>query len=437
MKKHLKTSGYFFFLILALIIYIPTSLYAQKLDKLIIKEKYENAEKYCSKQSGEYQKECYLKLANAYLITKNDYSKAEMFYVKAGKQNEGYLKIGDAYFANKKYEKAAEYYEKAENKDRLKKVADIHFSNGDYDKSIDFYIKAGEADKAVYNKVADDAFANKKYEKAAEYYEKAENKDRLKKLADRHFSSGEYDKSVDLYIKAGETDKAVYNKVADDAFANKKYEKAVEYYEKAENKDWLKKVADIHFSNGEYDKSVDLYIKAGETDKAVYNKVADDAFANKKYEKAAEYYEKAKNKDGQKKVSDKVAFLKKLETIKIGFYSGDGFRIKLTKDYEIQVVNITMYFSDKGITEDSFKSVPIDESFNFSCYKKNVGHGNVTREYNAEMGALGTTIHFSYAEQWDINIEGNINGQFITGKIIIFENGKPTKVANWEAKYRY
>ena len=377
MKKHLKTSGYFFFLILALIIYIPTSLYAQKLDKLIIKEKYENAEKYCSKQSGEYQKECYLKLANAYLITKNDYSKAEMFYVKAGKQNEGYLKIGDAYFANTKYEKAIEYYEKAGNKDRLKKVADIHFSNGDYDKSIDFYIKAGEADKAVYNKVADDAFANKKYEKAAEYYEKAENKDRLKKLADRHFSSGEYDKSVDLYIKAGETDKAVYNKVAD------------------------------------------------------------DAFANKKYEKAAEYYEKAKNKDGQKKVSDKVAFLKKLETIKIGFYSGDGFRIKLTKDYEIQVVNITMYFSDKGITEDSFKSVPIDESFNFSCYKKNVGHGNVTREYNAEMGALGTTIHFSYAEQWDINIEGNINGQFITGKIIIFENGKPTKVANWEAKYRY
>ena len=377
MKKYLKTSGYVFFLILALIVFSPTSLYAQKLDKLIIKEKYENAEKYCSKQIGEYQKECYLKLANAYLMKKDDYDKAEMSYEKAGKQYEGYLKIGDAYFANNKYDKAAEYYEKAENKDGLKKIADMYLSIGDYDKSVDFYIKAGEADKVVYNIVADDAFFNIKYDKAAEYYEKAENKD------------------------------------------------------------GLKKIADIYFNNENYDKSADLYIKAGEADKAVYNKVADDAFANNKYEKAAEYYEKAENMIGQKLVTNKVAYLKKLETINIGVYSGDGIKIKLTKDYKIQILDLTMYFDDnKGITEDSFKSVPVDESFNFSCYQKNVGHGNVTKGYHADVGAWGTTIHFSYAEQWDINIEGNINGQFITGKITIFENGRKIKTANWEAKYR-
>jgi tetratricopeptide (TPR) repeat protein len=113
MKKYLKTSGYVFFLILALIVFIPTSLYAQKLDKLIIKRKYEKAEKYCSEQNGEYQKECYLKLANAYLITKNDYIKAEMFYDKAGKSNEVYSKIGDAYFLINDYQNALKYYFKA------------------------------------------------------------------------------------------------------------------------------------------------------------------------------------------------------------------------------------------------------------------------------------------------------------------------------------
>ena len=79
-------------------------------------------------------------------LKEGKYQEAEKYVAeqRGEEQTKSFNTLADAYFVNKKYEKSAEYYEKAGINDELKKVADIYFSNNDYDKSIDLYIKAGE-----------------------------------------------------------------------------------------------------------------------------------------------------------------------------------------------------------------------------------------------------------------------------------------------------
>ncbi len=109
----------------------------------------------------------------------------------------------------------------------------IKYKNIDNNKSMD------EDNMNIYNKVADYCHENNEYEKAIEYYEKANNEDGVKKsyniLASKYLVEGKYDNAVNAYIKSGMSETDAYNMVADYCHENNEYEKAIEYYEKANN----------------------------------------------------------------------------------------------------------------------------------------------------------------------------------------------------------
>lgn len=81
-----------------------------KLDKLIAKEKYEEAETYCAAQKGEIQKACYRILGDAF-FEKADYPRAILYHEKS-EDKHGFDKIGSLYFEKGDYVEAVKYYER-------------------------------------------------------------------------------------------------------------------------------------------------------------------------------------------------------------------------------------------------------------------------------------------------------------------------------------
>ena len=233
----------------------------------------------------------------------HEYEKAAEYYEKAGNK-EGLRKIADAAFSKMYYDKAVEYYEKAGNKEGLRKVADACLNAGNFGTAMDLYLKLGDNENAIYNKAADAAFSKTDYDKAAEFYEKASNKEGLRKVADACLNAGNFGTAMDLYLKLGDNENAIYNKAADAAFSKTDYDKAAEFYEKASNKEGLRKVADACLNTGNFGSAIDLYLKLGDNENAIYNKAADAAFLKADYDKAVEYYEKTGNQERLRKVAD-------------------------------------------------------------------------------------------------------------------------------------
>jgi len=233
------------------------------------------------------------------LMIDRDYvsEKAADYYEKAGNQV-GLTKVADAAFSKANYDKAAEYYDKAGNKEGLRKIAGVYLNSETYEKAIDLFLRTEDNENTAYNKVADAAFTKTGYDKAAEYYEKAGNKEGLRKVADAYLNNGSYETAIDFYLKLGDNEKTVYNKAADAAFSKTDYDKAIAYYEKTGSKERLRKIADACLNNGGYEMAITIYLKLGDNEKTVYNKAADAAFSKTDYIQAAEYYEDADNKEG-------------------------------------------------------------------------------------------------------------------------------------------
>jgi tetratricopeptide (TPR) repeat protein len=282
------------YLMIAFIFLIPLSLSAQKIDKLILNGKFENAEKYSAKQSGEFQKECYLKLAegyynikeyqkaeqyyqktdnpkNGYLkiadayFTKGDYSNAENYYVKAGKSNDGYLKIANAYYDLKEYQKAEQYYQKTDNpKNGYLKIADVYFTKGDYSNAENYYVKAGKSNDG-YLKIANAYYDSMAYQKAEQFYQKTDNpQNGYLKIADAYNTKGDYSNAENYYVKAGRSNDGNI-KIANDALIKGNYNVAKKYFILAgENENAInQKIEDEEYKtalNGGYE-DCDKYLK--------------------------------------------------------------------------------------------------------------------------------------------------------------------------------
>jgi tetratricopeptide (TPR) repeat protein len=84
------------------------------LESLLQEGKYHEAEVFCEKQQEAAQKDCYLKLADAYFSNEN-YDSAAKYYQKSG-HKEGFRKIAEMYFAKNNYDMAFKYYLEAEKK---------------------------------------------------------------------------------------------------------------------------------------------------------------------------------------------------------------------------------------------------------------------------------------------------------------------------------
>jgi hypothetical protein len=82
----------------------------EKLDRLLAREKYEEAEKYCSRLKGKKQKECCQILGDVF-FDRADYSKAIFYYEKVS-YKKGFDKIGLVYFEKGDYTKAVKFFEK-------------------------------------------------------------------------------------------------------------------------------------------------------------------------------------------------------------------------------------------------------------------------------------------------------------------------------------
>lgn len=88
----------------------------EKLARLLLKEKYEEAENYCSGLKGKIQKECCRILGDVF-FDKADYSKAIFYYEKVS-YKKGFDKIGLVYFDKGDYAEAVKYFEKGTHSSR-------------------------------------------------------------------------------------------------------------------------------------------------------------------------------------------------------------------------------------------------------------------------------------------------------------------------------
>jgi uncharacterized protein (TIGR02145 family) len=265
--------------------------------------------------------------------TKEYLIKADTFYSKTKNNKEGYAKIADSYFNRKSYKNAVSYYEKAYS-DNTKKLKES------YNKTADVYIKFSEK----YERCSSEA--EERYDKAVEYYLKAENCEAIEKIGDIFFKAhhsfcpNKFERANKYYQTAftvnEEHMRGKYNSIADDFAAKKHFQISCEYYKKAGNFNRIKEIADYCFNTYKYKrKSILCYeiLYENETTKLteLYIKFADDCLKDRNYEDAAEYYGKAyagntlKLNESYKKIAD-ILFAKKEYEKAAEYYGKAGLK---------------------------------------------------------------------------------------------------------------
>ena len=116
----------------------------EKLNRLIVKEKFDEAEFFCKRQKGEIQLKCFQLL-------------------------------GDTFIKKKEYNKAAHFYEKALYKKGIDKIGTIYFKEGNYKEAITFFERGNHSSlrAKAYTLEADRSKKNNKFMLAKNYYKKA------------------------------------------------------------------------------------------------------------------------------------------------------------------------------------------------------------------------------------------------------------------------
>jgi len=150
------------------------------LNSFLVKEDYENAIKYCEKQKGTKQLDSYNQLGD-HFFNKSEIERAANFYEKAENQNSA-IKCYDILctenLKNKKYEIALEYFKKANNEKGIMDcnigLANHYFERKKYDKAIDYFKLTTEDPTIYYSKIIDDCLANQYTTKALFYLKKVE-----------------------------------------------------------------------------------------------------------------------------------------------------------------------------------------------------------------------------------------------------------------------
>ncbi len=310
-QKNIKSLVVIFSLI-ASIGLIPENLIAQKVTKLFEKGQYEKAEQYCLKQTGEKQNLCFTELAEAYFKEKK-YDKASEFYAKTNKSKEGYLKIADACFSVQNLEKSALFYEKADDYEGLERIGDAYIDQKACDKAVEYYEKAysdnNEKLTECYNKTADAYLKNYNFEDAEIYYKKANNKIYTEKFGNVYLEQKKYDKAKEYFEKAFSEDtaklKESYIKIADAYFDIRRFNKASHYYFKADYRAGYEKIGNYYFEDEDYETAAYYYkfafYKQPKKLDESYMKIADALYNIKKYEEAAEFYRRANLKNEEEK----------------------------------------------------------------------------------------------------------------------------------------
>lgn len=208
----IKGSNLLFACIVFSFLLLQNALAQEKLNKLIERRNYTKAEEYCNKQEGINQKICFKTLGDAYFDNKK-YEEAAQCYEKSD-NNDGFEKLGNIEYDKRNFEKALIYYEKAYagNYEKMKecyiKIADYYFNRRDYEESIIYYEKAYDAkdDNLIqkYLEIGYYYYDRDKYDKAGRVYDKADYKLGLETIGDIYFRKDDIDTAIIYYNKAAE-----------------------------------------------------------------------------------------------------------------------------------------------------------------------------------------------------------------------------------------
>lgn len=114
-----------------------------------------------------------------------------------------YKSAGKVRFIWKEYKKSAENYEKAGDSEGMAAAAEKLLENGDFETGVEYFIKSGYPENEAYLKAAEISLETKKYDIAAEYYEKLGDLDGFLKVAEGYLANNEFDKAAEYYEKAG------------------------------------------------------------------------------------------------------------------------------------------------------------------------------------------------------------------------------------------
>jgi len=215
-----------FSLILLSLIALNTN--AQKVTSFFEKGKYDKAEAYCEKQSGDEQKQAYTELADLYFGI-GDLENADKFYSKSQNPQEGYLKIANVYFEQENMYKAETFFEKAnKNEEGHLKIANYYFAKNDLLKAEEHYAKTNNPEEYFFN-IAEKKITEKNYEKAEKLYAKSNNPNAgYLKIANSYFQENKLEIAGEYF---GKTDnpKEGYLKIANEYQKNGNIAKANEY----------------------------------------------------------------------------------------------------------------------------------------------------------------------------------------------------------------
>lgn len=243
--------------------------------------------------------------------------KADELFSNGGLKREKYIIIGDAFLERNDLVQAANYYNRADKKDKLeglKRVADA-YSDQAFDatdakaeakslkSAINFYNKSGALQEGASG--IGDRFFEKgeaSYNRALEYYFLAKDTPSAEKVANSMIAEGgeSADKAIDVLVLIGS--KNALKKAGDLSFAKNLYEKALDFYKQANYTEGMRKCAEKFNELGKIAEAQNVYVKITENYRNTGNtdaieKLATDNVNAMNYELASKIYDKAGRQD--------------------------------------------------------------------------------------------------------------------------------------------
>ena len=241
-----------------------------------------------------------LTIGDAYFAEKNYLKALEYYTLYENQQADSYLRcartylaLATGYSAVDNVKKAIGYFEQADalSQENLQLIANAFFTARDYVNAGTYYGQAGDA--AGLLKTAENLYNNRDYTNAGQFYEQAgADPQKLIQVAESLFTKGDYLLAAAFYEKAGQLSTHA-GAIAEKLLAKGDYGNAALYYE--QSKPGPRPVVYERLANG--------FLKAGDTERAesyflkadaypsYYLELA-DAFASSGNTTKADYYKK-------------------------------------------------------------------------------------------------------------------------------------------------
>ena len=320
-----------------------------------------------------------------------------------------YYGIGDAYFNDKKYDKAIEYYNRAfeyfdicykygaDSLYYFLRIGDAYHNKRDYSNAVESYKEAIRlvSDSSdyfpIYLSIGKSYFHNYNYNDALDYFNKAIDKDSTDVvlcgyLGDTYNNVSKYEDAIYWYTKlVNKTpdDVQVYGPLGNAYYNMQKYEDAIYWYKKLVDKNYAdvyKRIGNAYYNmRNKYDETINYLLiatKKDSTDKMTYSWLGNTYYYMQKYEEAINCYQKAIEiyPDGytyfqlgntylQKANYDKTIECFKKATYHYTYYNYNKIETDTTNN------NIYSYYTIDGFVRSIISFIKSCENYNNYTYK--------------------------------------------------------------------